>query len=168
MYVQQLFCVLELVGVSRASQNSDESVWIKLDNYRLVVRIIAERVQPPETPHVIPRGLSSIPLGTTSKIHFPPSPLRKNNKNCVVLSIHLSSCTAYIFVSRPWPLAWFQASVTVWMRSSLFWDVMHHGLVVCYQHFWTICWWSRFASVSQSKTACPLEDGIGMLYNITK
>jgi hypothetical protein len=74
MHVQQLPCAR--VGVSTASQNGDESVWIQLDDHRLVVVITAECVQPPQTACLTPRGLSSVPLGTTSEIRSPPGPRR--------------------------------------------------------------------------------------------
>jgi hypothetical protein len=64
--------VLELVGVSRACENGDENVWIKLDNPRLVMVIIAECVQPPQTPRLIPSGSSSAPVGITSMIRSLP------------------------------------------------------------------------------------------------
>jgi hypothetical protein len=66
MYVQQLLCAR--VGVSSASQNGDGSVWIKLDDHRLVVVMIALCVQPPEAPRLIPKVSSPVPLGTTCKI----------------------------------------------------------------------------------------------------
>jgi len=83
----------------------------------------------------------------------------------MVLNICVTSCAQHT-TFFPWLPAWFEASVTVWMRSSLFWDVMQHGLVVCYQHFWTICQ-SHFASVSVSpRLLAPWR--WSMMHNITE
>jgi hypothetical protein len=53
------------------------------DDHRLVVGIIAECVQPPQTPRLIPKGSSSVPLGTTSKIRSPLGPCQIQNSATV-------------------------------------------------------------------------------------
>jgi hypothetical protein len=64
--------VLELVGVCTASENSDESVGIQLDDHTLDVGIICKCVLPAQIPILFQKAWTlSIP-GTTSMIHSLP------------------------------------------------------------------------------------------------
>jgi hypothetical protein len=79
--------VLELVGVSVASQNGDESVSMKVDDHTFDVGITADCVQPPQPLRFIPRGSSPVPLGT-SKIRSPPGPrLIQHSINNVIFTV---------------------------------------------------------------------------------
>jgi len=52
-------------------------------------------------------------------------------------------------------IAWFQISAAMWMRSSPFWDIMQHGLVVSYWHFGT-----TYKLIFKGQAVClTLEDG---------
>jgi hypothetical protein len=64
--------VLELVGVSRASENGDESVWIKMDDHRIAAVTITECVcSLPKLPVLFRKVRGPRPSGNFIQDTFP-------------------------------------------------------------------------------------------------